>query len=84
MFHSDVLELDEESIMNSLIPPVSSATSDSGYANEAHQLSRPTLVTAKNWALAKSPPGFWDIPPQSGSIKAAMTNSVTISKNPEM
>ena len=46
MLDSDILEMNDESIMSALVSP----------------LPRSSLVAAKSAAIHNSPPGFWDLP----------------------
>ncbi|BEJ10919.1 hypothetical protein CspHIS471_0103410 [Cutaneotrichosporon sp. HIS471] len=59
---SDIVTLDEDSILGALVSP----------------LSRATLQAAKAAALQNSPPGFWNVSPSRASAKAALTKGTAI------
>ncbi|ORY34315.1 hypothetical protein BCR39DRAFT_556705 [Naematelia encephala] len=63
--HSDVLELDEESILSALLPP----------------LSRATLDAAKAAAIQDSPPGFWQTRIPKGSTKTNLVKTTSGNKD---
>ncbi|KAK8845442.1 hypothetical protein IAR55_006155 [Kwoniella newhampshirensis] len=59
LLHSDVKELNEESLLSVLVPP----------------LSRGTLVAAKLAALQNTPTGYWDTTPAKGTTKSTLVKS---------
>ncbi|KAI9635914.1 uncharacterized protein MKK02DRAFT_25800 [Dioszegia hungarica] len=64
MLRSDILVVDEPSMLSSLLSP----------------LSRAKFIAARAAALEDSPPGFWRPTQQKGSVKAAMSKSALSGK----
>lgn len=75
---SDIVTLDEDSILNALSPPVSSVLNPQANI----QLSRASLQLAKSAALQRSPPGFWDsCDPRYTNKSSLSSHSSTSSKS---
>ncbi|CAK9779867.1 ARM repeat-containing protein [Cutaneotrichosporon oleaginosum] len=65
---SDIVALEEDSILSALVPPLSYAT----------------LQAAKAAALQNSPPGFWNLSASRSSAKTSLTKAATMGSSDSM